>query len=178
MSGYWARRLSGATPAAERERPTVPQSQAWWQQAAQQTSPALQYQMPGAPAQTTISDGRVVNDDYIRQLQRLPADQLNQEQMETIARFELGKQKYNQMCPQCGSANYVPVGTKLGGVVFPTEKCFDCGLSARGPEPSLGGRGGAGVPTQSVRQTDTGGGAGSMYMQFNGVPATYMPRGG
>jgi hypothetical protein len=113
-------------------------------------------------------------EQYVKSLLKVPADQLSQEQMDMIAEWELrSKAKYNTECPQCGSGNYVPSGTRIGGTTFSTEKCFDCGLSARGPEPALGGRGAANIPTREVRQIDTGGAAGSMYMRFDGLPPNY-----
>jgi hypothetical protein len=105
------------------------------------------------------------------------ANNMSAEDMEWLASYELQSDKYNNVCPQCGSGNYIPAGTRMPGVgMMPTEKCFDCGLSARGPEPSLGGTGkGA---SKSTRQIDTGGAGGvGTYMAFNGVPRSYLPRG-
>lgn len=175
-SDFWSRQLG--VPSNEPQRPAQAPQRAWWQdpdpyqQAAQ---PALQRQMPysGPTAGPAVPEAQ-----YIQQLKAIPAGQLSGEQMEQIAQFELRtKQIQNNACPQCGGSNYIPAGTRVGGVVMPTEKCFNCGLSARGPEPAVGGRGGGGA-SASARQIDTGGGAGSMYLKFRGVPASYMPKGG
>jgi hypothetical protein len=112
--------------------------------------------------------------DLFTQLSRMSADKLSADQMEFMAEYELKRPKYNQSCPQCGSGNFIPHGTRAGSVTMPTDKCFDCGYSARGPEPALSGRGqGTGKGT---RQIDTGGAAGSMYMAFRSVPQSYIPR--
>lgn len=191
-SDFWSRQLG--VPANEPQRPAQAPQRAWWQepdpyqqaqQQRQELAPGyqpqptnyggLQQQMPyGGP---TAGAG-VPEAQYIQQLKATPASQLSGEQMEQIAEFELRtKQNHNSSCPQCGSSNYLPAGMRVGGVIMPTEKCFNCGLSARGPEPAIGGRGGGGA-SSSARQIDTGGGAGSMYLKFRGVPASYMPKGG
>lgn len=119
--------------------------------------------------------------EYIKQLLKIPGDQLTAEQMEIIAEWELqNKPKHNTSCPNCGSSNFLPKGTKSGNVTMPTDKCFECGGSSStyvsSPEPSLGGSGGASAG-RATRQTDTGGAGGSMYMRFRGTPTAYLPRG-
>lgn len=184
-SEFWARKIGGiAQPAPQ--APAPQQGGAWWQEpVVPQPQAPQQYQNPALQAQMPYSGptggAGLPEEQYVRQLLRVPADELTQEQMETIARWELAnKGKYNTECPQCGSTSYVPAGTKLGGTTFSTEKCFECGLSARGPEPALGGGrpGNSSAAYKEVRQIDTGGASGSMYMKFNGVPAGYVPRGG
>lgn len=195
MSDFWTKKLAGmATPPA----PAQPaQSQgAWWQDAQPQQQvqqglqyaqhqyghpdPALQAQMPyGGP---TGPQG-MPEEQHIKQLMRTPADQLTQDQMELIAQWELAnKEKYNQVCPQCGSANFAPAGMKIGTTRMPTDKCFECGASSStftsSPEPALGGRSSSSAPYRDVRQIDTGGGAGSMYMKFRGMPGNYVPTPG
>lgn len=175
-SDFWAKQLG--VPPSEPQRPSQPQQRPWWQDPDpyQAASPALQRQMPqaGAPSYGGESEQVVIN-----QLKSIPAGQLSAEQMEQIAEYELRtKAIQNNRCPQCGGGNYIPAGTRIHGVTMPTEKCFECGLSARGPEPAIGGRGGGGGASSSARQIDTGGGAGSMYLKFRGVPGSYMPRGG
>lgn len=187
MSDFWARKLSGiATPPPQAPAPPPQQQGAWWQtpqpqqQAPQQggyPSEALQAQMPyGGP---TAGPG-MPEEQYIKQLLRIPAEELTQDQMEQIAQWELGKAKYNQTCPQCGSANFVPAGTKLGTTRMGTDKCFECGASSStfvsSPEPALGGSRNSSAAYRDVRQIDTGGGAGSMYLNMRGLPASYVPR--
>jgi hypothetical protein len=153
---------------------------AWWQDEPQQVQQTYERSQqvaqlsPHGYAAETVPNPQQ-EDQVFKSLLRVPADQLTPEQMEFMAEHELARPKYNSTCPQCGSGNYVPSGTKLGGVKMPTEKCFECGLSARGPEPAIGGR--ATGTAKSTRQIDTGGGAGSMYMTFRGIPNSYIPRG-
>lgn len=167
---FWASRL-GIEP-----QPVQPR-RAWWQDEPQQTyerpQQTARLSPPGYTAETVPNPRQ--EEEVFKSLLRVPADQLSQEQMEFMAEYELARPKYNHSCPQCGSGNYTPAGTKLGGVMMPSEKCFDCGLSARGPEPAIGGR--STGAAKATRQIDTGGGAGSMYMTFRGVPSSYIPRG-
>ncbi len=163
---FWASKL-GVEP-----QPVQPARKAWWQDDPQQVYDQRQLPPPGYPQQAVAPQ----NDEAMfRQLQRIPAGELTQEQMEFMAEHELGRAKYNQSCPQCGSNNFVPAGSKVGGVLMPTDKCFECGASVRSPEPALGGRATAGA-SHVTRQIDTGGGAGSMYLQFRSVPSSYRPR--
>ena len=193
-SDFWARKIGGIA----QPRPAAPapaQGGAWWQDApapVQHMQPqqpygypdaALQAQMPGQPAQFQQSDGQVVNEQLIQQLRRIPADQLSQQQMELIAEWELANtSKYNSVCPQCSSGNFVPAGTVIQGKRMGSDKCFDCGASSSmytaSPEPAVGGSRGSKAPYRDVRQIDTGGADGtSMYLKFRGVPQAYMPRG-
>lgn len=165
---FWARQLGVEAP-----QPSQPVKRAWWQE-----EPQRVYDR-GIPRQGYQPEAVAPQNDEVmfRQLQRVPASELTQEQMEFMAEHELGRAKYNQSCPQCGSSNFIPAGTKTGTQIMPTDKCFDCGASARSPEPALGGRGRAsGVPSSVTRQIDTGGSGGSMYMKFNSVPVSYRPR--
>lgn len=173
-SDFWSRQLG--VPSNEPQRPSAPAQRAWWQdpdpyqQAAQ---PALQRQMPQASM-----PGQRTDEQYIRQLKSIPAQSLTAEQMEQLAEYELRtKPNQNSSCPQCGSGNFVQAGARVAGVIMPTNKCFNCGGGARSPEPAVGG-GGGGRASAAARQIDTGGGAGSMYLKFRGVPASYMPKGG
>lgn len=165
---FWASKLG------TEQQPVQPR-RAWWQDEPQQIYDRSQISQipPQGYAAETVPVQQA--DQIFKSLMRVPADQLTQEQMEFMAEHELARPKYNNACPQCGSGNYTPAGTKLGGVMMPTEKCFDCGLSARGPEPAIGGR--PSGAAKSTRQIDTGGAAGSMYMTFRGVPSSYIPRG-
>ena len=181
---FWSRQLG--VPSNEPQRPAQAPQRAWWQEPdpyhqAQPQYGGLAQQMPGqyqgSHGNPAIPQNGQGFEQYIAQLKAIPAGQLSGEQMEQIAEFELRtKASQNNTCPQCGSTNYIPAGMRVGGVIMPTEKCFNCGLSARGPEPAIGGRGGGGA-SSAARQIDTGGGAGSMYLKFRGVPASYMPKG-
>lgn len=198
-SEFWARKIGGiAQPRQQLPQPGpapgAPRA-AWWQdeQPPQQQQghpqgydPALAAQMPGqhAPGSRVTSDGRVVDDQYIRQLRKIQnaAQVLTQEQMELIAEWELGNEaKYNNVCPQCGSGNFAPAGTKNAHGRLGSDKCFDCGASSStytaSPEPARGGSGNGKAAWKDIRQIDTGGGAGSMYLKFHGTPAAYVPRG-
>lgn len=198
MSDFWAKRLAGiATPQPQAAPPGS--GGAWWQPDAapmppavsgtnfgpvpafpqQGYNPALQAQMPGQhPGQ--VAPGS--HDQHIQQLMRIGADQLNQEQMEEIAQWELeNKGRYNQSCPQCGSANFAPRGMKLLNTTLGSDKCFDCGASSSthtsSPEPATGGSGASKARRLEIRQIDTGGANGqSMYLAFDGVPGSYLPR--
>lgn len=183
-SDFWARKLAGVVQPAPQQAPPPQQGGAWWQEAPQQyrgyQSPALQAQMPyGGPAG---AQGMPL-EQHIVQLKRIPAEELSQEQMEAIARFELEHdQKYNQVCPQCASANFAPAGTVISKKRLGSDKCFDCGASSStytsSPEPAAGGKGNSKAAYRDIRQIDTGGAGGqSMYLKFNGVPGSYVPRG-
>lgn len=186
---WWAKKIGAlATPRPQQPGPAF--TGAWWQEPQQYQGSngnpaipqhvALQAQMPyGGPA----GPQGVPEEQYVRQLQRVPTEDLTQDQMETIAAWELrNKAKYNQVCPQCRSANFAPAGTRLGNSTLGTDKCFDCGGShstyTSSPEPASGGRGTSGARRLDVRQIDTGGAAGSMYLKLGNMPASYVPRGG
>jgi hypothetical protein len=198
-SDFWSRQLNGpqSQPAQQQPqyRPPARPQRAWWQddepeyeqpqpqyqQPYQQQgyNPALQAQMPGQ--QQLMPGTNTTRDDLVKQLLKVPSSQLNQDQMEFLAEWELEtKAKYNTRCPECDSTNFVLSGTRNAHGTFSTDKCFDCGYSARGPLPALGGSS-AGKSGSATRQIDTGGGAGpSLYMKIgNGraIPNTYQPRG-
>lgn len=202
-SDFWARKIGGiATPQPQAAPPSS--GGAWWQpepapqpysqpdgyRAAQGYppplpyppqgyNPALQAQMPGQHPGQVAPGSR---DQHIQQLMRIGADQLSQEQMEEIAQWELeNKGRYNQSCPQCGSANFAPRGMKLLNTTLGSDKCFDCGASSSthtsSPEPATGGSGASKARRLDIRQIDTGGANGqSMYLAFDGVPGSYLPR--
>lgn len=204
-SDFWAKAIGGiARPAPPQQQP--PQQGPWWQDGGQpqyppqQQYPQQQYHDPyGQPAQPYPQgynpalaaqmpgqypgqQGQQGRDQYIAQLKRIPADQLNQAQMEEIAQYELDTDhKFNQSCPQCGSANFIPAGMVLGGKRMGSDKCFDCGASSStytsSPEPARGGSQASKAPYRDVRQIDTGGAGGaSMYLKFRGIPNSYVPR--
>lgn len=141
---------------------------AWWQEP--DPLPMAQYGQPvSGPSRAMMS-----RDARYQSLKKSTVDGMSSEDMEFMAEYELGLDKYNTSCPHCGSSNYVPAGTRIAGTTMPSEKCFECGRSARGPEPQRGGR--AKGTATATRQIDTGGAVTSMYMKFNGVPSGYMPR--
>jgi hypothetical protein len=172
MNDFWSRKL-GTEPV----QPAPQTRRAWWQDDPQQIydrgRQLADLSPHGYPAETVPNPHQ--EEELFKSLRRVPASQLTDEQMDFMAEFELRLPKYNQMCPQCGSNNFAPQGSRIGGVTMPTDKCFNCGASARSPEPALGGRATAGA-SKGTRQIDTGGGAGSMYMAFRTVPNSYIPR--
>jgi hypothetical protein len=127
--------------------------------------PALPPQQPGQ-----------LSEQDLAQIRRRGHGQISSDEAEAIAEHDLAtKAKYLTVCDQCGSGNFLLAGTRVGGVTMPTNKCFNCGNSARSPEPAVGG--GSGKGSIHTRQIDTGGAGGtSMYMKFTGVPRTYAPR--
>lgn len=178
-SEFWAKKLAGiATPPPTRPAQTVAPGP-WWQEQApvqQGYGHALDAQMPARPQYSSTAE-----DQRVQQLRRMPADQLTQDDMELIARWELAnRQTHNNACPNCGSGNFAARGTRLGTTVLGSDKCFECGgsssTSVSSPEPALGGGGRSKAAYRQVRQIDTGGGAGSMYLQFDGTPSSYIPR--
>jgi hypothetical protein len=157
MPDFWSR--------LGQPQPEVPRTGAWWQE----RDP---YQGVTNPAPQPRSGNRSESD--IKQLRKLGHQNISWDDAETIATYDLAtKAKYQNECPECGSGNFLPAGMRVGSTVMSTDKCFDCGHSARGPEPAIGGRGGGGLAT---RQIDTGGGGGNMFMKFRGIPAGYAPR--
>lgn len=192
-SDWWMRKLGGISQPEPQAQPApAPKPAAWWQERPVPQPPQA-YDQYGRPANTALAAQMPYSGQtgangmplaqYIQQLRRIPADQLSQEQMEEIARFELENEaKYNTTCPNCGSANFVAAGTVIQGKRMGSDKCFDCGASSStytsSPEPAVGGRGSSTAPYRDIRQIDTGGAGGaSMYLKFSGVPQSYVPRG-
>lgn len=152
---------------------TSGQSRAWWQDDPGQwvtgtsMSPTVSSGYPGTAPGYSVQD--------LSDIRRRGHQDISREEAEAIAEFDLAtKPKYQAVCDQCGSGNFVVAGTRIGGIVMPTDKCFNCGNSARSPEPAVGG--GSGTGSVHTRQIDTGGAGGSMFMRFNGVPRSYAPR--
>lgn len=173
MSGFWDQVLGPPQP-----NPVVSTSRggAWWQD----DDPYGQLQRQDAPqGYYPPGYGQQHEEAVVQRLRKVrgAARNLSPDEAEMIARYDLDhKAKYHVHCPQCGSGNYIPAGTRVNGVTMPTERCFECGLAARSPDMAIGGAGGGGLAT---RQIDTGGGAGpSMYMAFQQTPKSYLPRGG
>jgi hypothetical protein len=104
------------------------------------------------------------------------ADQMSQEQMEQLAILELQGEKYNTACPNCGSGDFIPAGTRINNQRMPTDKCFHCGSSGAltgSPEPAIGPSAGgkAGISTRQ-----TGGGQGSYGHHISQLPQNFIPR--
>lgn len=144
---------------------------AWWQDEPQR----ILEQTP-APrlGEQYVRDQRA-QEQNIQAIRKRGHQNISAEEAEQIAEYDLAtKTKYQAVCDQCGSGNFILAGTRVAGVVMPTNKCFNCGNSARSPEPALGG--GSGSGSIHTRQIDTGGAGGSMFMKFQGVPRGYAPR--
>lgn len=129
--------------------------------------PPQAYSVPGSGA------GMPIVEDY-QALKGMRADQMSQDQMESLAALELQFDKYNQVCDQCQSTNFVPAGTKIGNVKMPCNKCFECGNSSgvlcSSPEPAVSGTG------RGVKHTkQIGGGQGSYGLHHSQLPRGYLP---
>lgn len=155
---------------------TLGMPKAWWQgddpygqaRGVVQDPIRPQYQEPG------------LSERELKEIRRRGHQNISSEEAELIAEYDLAtKAKHQNRCPECDSGHFIPAGTRVnvGGIgMMPTDKCFDCGYSARGPERAVGASGG-GSGSIHTRQIDTGGAGGnSMYMRFNGIPNTYAPR--
>lgn len=177
---FWAKQLGGRQqpPPHIQQAPAGPQSAgAWWQ-----PTPVSGHLQVAIPAQ---DPGMQPGEWTYEYLKSLNASEMNQDQMEALAEFELQSDKYNQVCPQCGSTNFIPQGTKVstgtGTIRMGTDKCFECGASSStltsSPEPATGGRGGK--PGRATQQTAHGGqsGQGSYGRHHSQLPAQYQPRG-
>lgn len=173
--GFWDNVFAGPSqPQQQTISPPVSLGRAWWQDEPQQTYQTLEH--PSAPrmGEQYVQEGRTAQD--LQKIRKRGHQEISAEEAEEIAQYDLAtKAKYQAVCDQCGSGNFVAAGTRIAGVVMPTNKCFNCGNSARSPEPALGG--GSGSNSTATRQIDTGGAGGaSMFMRFNGVPRSYAPR--
>lgn len=169
---FWDNVFTGPTSQPVSPPITNGQPRAWWQD-----HPEGVYNDNAAHGQVYQQEQQHqgLTPQEIKQIRKRGHDKINAEQAEQIAEYDLAtKSKYQNVCPQCGSGNYIPHGTRVAGVIMPTEKCFDCGLSARGPEMQVGTGNGKG--SVAARQIDTGGASGSMFGKFNGIPRSYIPR--
>lgn len=114
-------------------------------------------------------------EDY-QALKGMRASDMSQAQMEQLAALELESEKYNRACPNCGSANFVPQGTRIGNMRMGTDKCFECGSSSsaltQSPEPAVGGTGGK--PGKATKQV--AGGAGNYGSHHSQLPVQFIPR--
>jgi hypothetical protein len=167
---FWDNVFAAPEPQQRANQP-VSQARAWWQDEPQQV-----YQQNVAPSHAlNYPQQQGMSQQDIAAIRKRGHDNISAEEAEAIAEYDLAtKAKYQNVCDQCGSGNFIVAGTRVAGVVMPTNKCFNCGNSARSPEPAVGG--GSGSGSTATRQIDTGGGGGSMFMKFNGVPRTYAPR--
>lgn len=175
---FWDSVFTPAPGAPAVQQAASVQGRAWWQDAPEQVYQPqqgyLQDVASGYPAQQ-----QGPNDADLKKIRKRGHQQVSSEEAEAIAEYDLAtKQKHLNRCPECDSGNFIPAGTRVnvGGVgIMPTDKCFDCGYSARGPERAVGG--GSGGGSIHTRQIDTGGAGGnSMFMKFTGVPRSYAPR--
>lgn len=152
--------------------PTLGQPRAWWQDEPQQVynnAPVIEqqgYQQQPVPQQQDL-----------RKIRKRGHQNISAEEAEAIAEYDLSHNaKYQNRCPECDSGNFILSGTRGVGAVATTDKCFDCGYTSRGLNPERAVGGGSGTGSIHTRQIDTGGGGGSMFMKFNGVPRSYAPR--
>lgn len=170
MSNFWAEKLG----AAQAPPPHIPQAPA----APQQSGPVAWWMTPTHPSAPTpqqmpAGDSAVRDIQYTyQQLKGMRADQMDQGMMEALATIELTFDKYNNVCDQCGSTNFLPAGSKVGSFRMPTNKCFECGNSARSPEPAQSGK--AGRQSQHTRQLN--GGQGNYGQHHSQLPPNMAPR--
>ena len=177
---FWSRKLGvTAPPPGQPQTPVTAIQQAtpaaWWQTPvsphAQQALPPQSYQQPGSG----MLPGETPQERYQR-LKGMRADEMSQQDMETLALLELQLDKYNHACPNCGSTNFLPQGTKIGNARMGTDKCFECGSSSsaltQSPEAAVGGTGGK--PGRATKQV--AGGAGSYGTHHSQLPAKFIPR--
>lgn len=172
MSSFWERQLNGGQQPPPHVQQPVQQRGAWWQTPAQAPTPPQGYHQPGSG-----EHGGMPQTYTYQQLKGMRADQMNQEQMETLAMMELQEQKYNNVCPECQSTDFLPAGTKVGSQKMPTDKCFHCGSSGaltNSPERAVGATGGkAGRATKQLN-----GGSGSYGQHHSQLPQGYLPTRG
>jgi hypothetical protein len=165
MSDFWSRKLGGQQPPPHVQQPVVQQG-AWWQTPVHQApTPPQGYGQPGSGVPEQLTS---------QQLKSMRADQMNQDQMEMLALMELQEAKYNNVCPQCSSTDFLPAGTKVGSQKMPIDKCFHCGSSGvltNSPETAVGATSGkAGRATKQIH-----GGSGSYGQHHSQLPAGYLP---
>jgi transposase-like protein len=168
---FWSRQLGGQAPPPHVQAP--PAQGAWWQPTP--ASPHIQ-----APPPHADQAGQYQGQPTYEELKRMRADEMSQDEMELLARYELEFDKYNQHCPQCGSTNYVKQGDRVGGVRFGTDKCFECGGSSStltgSPEPAVGATGSR-ADSRHTRQTANGGLQSGYGHHHSQIPQNYLPRG-
>lgn len=178
MGNFWADKLGQQAPPPHVQQvpqvPAAPQQSgptAWWMTPAHPSvQPTPQQGMP-------YGDSAVSNIQYTyQQLKSMRADQMDQGMMEALAEIELTFDKYNNVCDQCGSTNFLPAGSKVGNYRMPTSKCFECGNSSgaltNSPEPAAGGD--RRKSSQHTRQV--GGAQGSYGLHHSQLPANMVPR--
>lgn len=170
MSDFWAKQLNGGqAPPPHIQQPPPQQTGAWWM------TPAHPSVNPGTPPQQSPSwDSGLTPQETYQQLKGMRADQMDQSMMEALATIELQFDKYNHVCDQCQSTNFVPAGTKIGNVKMPTAKCFECGNSSgalcASPEPAVSGNG------RGVKHTrQVAGGQGNYGQHHSQLPQGFIP---
>ena len=168
MSNFWADKLAGSQPPPHVASAPPPAGGAWWQTPAQ--PPGQGHTPPQGYGHAGSGVPQQVEYTY-QQLKSMKTDQMDQSMMEQLALYELREQKYNNVCPQCQSTNFLPAGAKVGTAKMSTDKCFECGAGARSPEPAVGATGGkAGIATKQLN-----GGSGSYGQHHSALPQRFLP---
>lgn len=167
---FWSRKLGQQAP-PHIPAPAASSPPPWWQ-----STPAHPSVQPATPPPSYPgADSGTVQLTY-QQLNAMRADEMTQDEMEALAGLKLQFEKYHHNCPQCGSTNFLPQGTRIGSYRMGTDKCFECGASSSmltgSPEPAVGG---SGKPGRQTKQT-VHGGKGSYGMHHSQLPQQYLPR--
>lgn len=176
MGNFWADKLNGTQPPPHIPQAPAPAAQpgAWWQSTP--VSRQAQAQLPPEAYQQAGSVMQPSQEDY-QALKSMRATEMSQGQMEALAELELQFDKYNQVCGQCNSSNFLPQGTKIGTTRMGTDKCFDCGNSSStltsSPEPAHGAT--TGKAGRATKQTAHGG-QGVYGRHHSELPVQYLPR--
>lgn len=168
MSSFWERQLNGGQQPPPHVQQAPPSGGAWWQ------TPVAPAAQPHTPQQGYAHPGSGEPQLTYQQLKGMRADQMSADQMEQLALLELQEAKYNQVCPQCQSTDFLPAGTKVGSQKMSIDKCFHCGSSGaltNSPETAVGATSGkAGRSTKQLQ-----GGAGSYGKHHSQLPVGYLP---
>lgn len=169
MGNWWASKLAGDAPPHVQQPPAAAPG-AWWSPASphvQAQVPPEGYRQPGSVMQP--------QEDY-RTLKAMRADEMSQDQMERLALMELSEARYNNECPNCGSPDFLPAGTRVGSAKMSVDKCFHCGSSGaltNTPETAAGAS--SGKAGRATRQTAHGG-QGITGRHHSQLPTQYLPR--
>ena len=167
MSTFWERQLGTQQPPPHVE--PVSQGGAWWQ------TPASPHLQPPTPPQGYQQPGSGTQESY-QTLKAMRVEDMSQDMMEQLAVYELEEAKYNNVCPNCSSPDFLPAGTRIGSARMPNDKCFHCGSQGAltgSPEPAIGG--GSGKAGRATRQTQAGG-QGNYGQHVSQLPQQFIPR--
>jgi hypothetical protein len=67
-------------------------------------------------------------------------------------------QRSESTCPECGSGNYIKVGTASGmNGSFAVQRCYDCGYPAIQTTSGISGKGDPGASSHKAEQVQSGG---------------------